>query len=550
MKRGKLFSGLLFAIVVLMFATSALACTPMAAGKDATVDGSVIVAHTCDGWYDNRIQIIEGGDHEPGEMVDIYVDMCLDTRPNRIPQLVGEIPQVEHTYTYFHIGYPFMNDQQVVIGEHTWSGRQEASSPEGLLYIANLEQLGLQRASTAKECVEIMGALAEQYGYGDGGESLLVGDENEVWVFEICGAGPLWTRDSGLPGAHWVAQRLPDDEFYVAANRARIGVIDFEDTENFMWSTNITDFPKQMEWWTEGEPFHYANTFHPGSEGSFGSSRREWRAFSLVAPSIDLPILDHTEHYQFSVKPDEKISVQTIMALYSDHLEGTEYDLTVGPASEPFGNPNRWTVTRDQRPEGRTAWERAISVARCSYSFVSQSRSWLPDEIGTVLWFGEDSADTTVYVPIYGSVTEIPVEWTQGARHTFDRESAWWAFNLVNNWANLRFNAIYPEIRAEKALYEDEFFANQQAIEDEALALYNEDPAKAVEFLTKYTYDNMKAVEEGWWNFAFRLIGKYYDGGMINDEGGMTSLGYSTEYLESVDFGGTALRDLEEINKN
>ena len=553
MRRSKLFGSLLFVMVFIMTATSALACTPLGVGAGASVDGSVMVSHTCDGWYDQRIQIVPGGEHAEGEMMDIYVDLCLATRPNREPQKVGEIPQVAKTNTYFHIGYPFMNDKQVMMGEHTWSGRSEVSCPNGMLYIANLEQLGLQRASTAREAVEVMGALAEKYGYGDGGEALVVGDTKEIWIFEVCGGGPLWTPESGLPGAHWAAQRLPDDEVFVGANRARIGEINFEDTENFMWSTDITVLPEQMGWWKQGEAFNFAQIFNPEPYGApFYQSRREWRAFSLLAPSQEFPILDEFGAYPFSIKPDKKLSVKDIMDVYSDHLEGTPYDLTTDAASAPFGNPNRWPLQKAQKPEGREAqdWERAIAMFRCSYSFVSQSRAWLPDPVGGVLWFGEDAPDTTVYVPIYCGVTEIPKPWTQGARHEFDRDSAWWAFNLVNNWANLRWDAMYPVIREKKASYEDAFFANQQALEDEAVKLYNEDPAKAVEYLTKVTFENLDTVEKGWWDFAWELIGKFYDGGMINEEGAMTSPGYPMEYLEAVDFGGTALRDLETINSN
>jgi dipeptidase len=146
-------------------------------------------------------------------------------------------------------------------------------------------------------------------------------------------------------------------------------------------------------------------------------------------------------------------------------------------------------------------------------------------------------------------VTEIPEPWTIGERHVFDPNSAWWAFNLVNNWANLRWDTIYKEIREKKDSYESVFFAEQNALEEEALALFNEDPAKAVAFLTSKTNDNLNTVEKGWWEFAWHLIGKYYDGGMINENGAMTRPGYPTEYLEKVDFGGTALKDLEEIYK-
>jgi dipeptidase len=467
---------------------------------------------------------------------------------------MGEIPQAAKTNTYFHIGYPFMNDKQVMIGEFTWSGRGEVSCPEGWMYIANLEILGLQRASTAREAVEVMGAMAEKYGYVDGGETLIVGDAKEIWIFEVCGGGPLWVQGSKQPGAHWAAQRLPDDEVFVGANRSRLQVIDFNDPDNFMWSTDITVLPEQMGWWKEGEPFNYNKIFNPEPYGyPFYASRREWRVLSLVAPSQEFPIIDQYGEYPFSVKPDEKLSIQDIMhTIYSDHLEGTDYDLTAGPAAGPFGNPNRWPIGRDQKPEAvsNQDWERALAMYRCSYSFVSQGRSWLPDPVGGVLWFGEDAPDTTVYVPIYCGVTEIPKPWTQGARHEFDRDSAWWAFNFVNNYANIRWDAIYEEIRAKKASYEDVFFANQQGIEETAAALYAEDPAKAVEFLTNYTYVSMDTVEKGWWDFAFYLVGKYYDGGAINDEtGSMTSLGYPTEYLESVDFGAPAVRDLEEIYK-
>ncbi len=552
MKRGKLFGFLVLSMVVIMTTTSALACTPIAAGKGATEDGSVMVAHTCDGWYDQRIQIVPGGEYAEGTMMDVYVDLCLATRPNREPAKVGEIPQAAKTNTYFHIGYPFMNDKQVMMGEFTWSGREEVGTPTGMLYIANLEQLGLQRASTAKEAVQVMGALAEKYGYGDGGETLLVGDANEVWIFEVCGGGLLWTPESGTPGAHWAAQRLPDDEVFVGANRARIGVINFDDKENFMTSTDLTKLPEQMGWWKQGEEFHFAKIFNPEPYGyPFYASRREWRAFSLLKPSEEFPIIDRYSHYPFSIKPDKKLVVKDIMDIYSDHLEGTEYDLTADAAAGPFGSPNRWPIGKDQKPADRSGmdWERAIAMFRCSYSFVSQSRSWMPDAVGGVLWFGEDAPDTTVYVPIYCGVTEIPKPWTQGKRHEFDRDSAWWAFNLVNNYANLRWNAMYPEIREKKASYEDAFFANQKALEDEAIKLYNEDPAKGIEYLTKVTCDNLNTVEQGWWDFAWHLIGKYYDGGMINEEGGMTSVGYPTEYLEKVDFGGTAARDLEKIGK-
>lgn len=548
MKRSRVLALLLAAIMV--FALSGqfvMACTPLGVGKDASEDGSVMVSHTCDGWYDQRIIIIPGGEHEEGEMLDIYNDPCLATRPNREPVKVGEIPQAEKTYTYFHVGYPFMNEKQLMMGEFTWSGRDEVYNPEGMFVIANLEELGLARAATAREAIQVMGELAEKYGYNDGGETLVIGDKNELWVFEVCGPGLLWTPDSGKPGAHWAAQRIPDDEVFVGANRARLGVLDFEDTENFMWSTDLTELPKSMGWWKEGEDFHFANIFNPEPYGApFYQSRREWRVFSLLAPSQEFPILDEYEHYPVSIKPDEKVSVQKIMDIYSDHYEGTPYDLTADKAAGPFGNPTRWQIPRDLKPEETQGqdWERALALFRCSYSFVSQSRDFMPDPVGGVLWFGQDSPDTTVYVPLYCGATEVPEEWSSGKRHEFDPNSSWWAFNLVNNWANLRWDAMYGDIRARKAEIEKGFFDKQEDIEKEAVKLFEEDPKKAVEFVTKYSNDSMNEVNEKWWAFAYELIGKYYDGLMMNEDGSSTALGYPTDYLEDVEFGKTALDDL------
>lgn len=550
MKAFKRVISVLVAAMTLASAFTAQACTTVAVGKDASATGSTMVAHTCDGWYDHRIQVIEGGTHAAGEMVDIYNDPCTATKSE--PELVGQIPQVEETYTYFNIAYPFMNEKGVVISEFTWSGNWDFNSPNGMMVIANLQMLGLQRASTARECVEIMGALAEEYGYCDGGECLLVADNNEVWIFEVIGGGPLWTAGSDEPGAHWAARRVPDDKVFVGANRSRIGVIDFNDPDNYMWSTNITAMPIQMGLYTEGEEFNFTNIFNPNPYGyMFYASRREWRAFSLLAPSQEFEVVDKWTHYDFAITPDEPVTVQNIMDIYSDHLEGTEYDLTQGLAAGPFHNPTRWQLTSKDKPEAASSedWEREIAQFRCSYSFVAELRPDMPGELGSVLWFGEDSPDTTVYTPIYAGTTEVPTAWSTGDRKNFDQSCAWWAFNLVNNYANLNWDAMYPVIRERKAEIEAEYFAEQADIDAQAMALYNAgdlDGAKAL--VTEYVNNNLNELNTDWWNFAWELLGHYYDGMMINEDGTSTTLGYPTEWLEEVGFGSTSLADQAKLN--
>ena len=511
-------------------------CTVFIVGKDASVDGSVMTTHTCDGWYDSRVRIMPGGTHEPGEMLTIYSNMCHADRADRQPEAMGEIPQPELTYTYFQIGYPFMNENQVMMGEHTFSGRREYRNPEGgLFYIEELQAVALQRSTTAREAIQVMGELAETYGYADGGEAISVCDGNEAWLFEIVGAGPLWRQGDEGPGAVWVAQRIPDDSVYVGANRSLIGEVDLDDPDNFMVGSGIYSVGEQLGFWdpNAGNTFYYWEVYGYKAD-SFYNSRREWRGRDLMAPSLELD--PYARRYPFTVVPDEKISAADLMAFQRDHYEGTPFDLTQGLAAGAFGTPDRYATSRSSNPEGSVGWERAISMFRCSYTTVTQSRNWLPTEIAGVLWYGPDTPHSTVYMPIYCSVTSVPESLYTMDRYDFTRDSAWWAFDFVSNWANLAYSYMIEDIRAHQEKFEGEFFAMQGAIEDAALSLYETDPELAVTFLTNYTADAVNRTVAATWDLADALVTKYNDGYVNN-----STRGYPQEWLDAVDFGATTM---------
>lgn len=220
--------------------------------------------------------------------------------------------------------------------------------------------------------------------------------------------------------------------------------------------------------------------------------------------------------------------------------------MTKGLAAGPFGNPHRWQVPGSMKPEYASSedWEREIAQFRCTYAFVAELRPNMPGEIGSVLWFGEDCPDTTVYTPIYAGTTRVPEEWSTGDRKSFDQNCAWWAFNFVGNYAQLNWNAMYPVIRERKAGIESEYFAEQAEIDAKALELYNSSGVDAAkEYLSDYVYNNMEELNNTWWNFAWELVGTYYDGIQINEDGSSTTLGYPTEWLEAVRFGETSLAD-------
>ena len=528
----------LAAALTALLAGAAFACTSVMVGKGATADGSVLVSYTCDGWYDHRLKVVKGGKHKKGEMVPVYQNICYQTRPGKELKKVLEIPEAETTYTYFHVGYPIMNEKSVVMGEYTWGGREENECQAGAFMIEQLQVFGLQRGSTAREVIEVMGALAEKYGYADGGEALTVGDKDEIWLFEITGPGPLWTPESGKPGAIWAAVRCPDDSYGMGSNRSRIAEIDFEDKANFMYSSNVKSFAEEQGWWKEGEPFVFHKLYNPQPYGSpYYQQRREWRAYNLLSPSVTLAE-DAAEHYPLFQKPDKPVTPQDLMALCRDVLEGTRFDMTKDPAAGPFGTPTRYAVTKDMKPEDRKGndWTRSISLFRCSYSFVGQVRDNLPEPLAAVAWFGEDQPITTCYVPIYAGTKQVPASWNTGDRIKFDPNSTWWAFNFVGNWADLNFSAMIGDIRGEQKRLEGKFFAEQAEFEKKAAELYNKNPRKASELITEHVNDYMNQVHKDWWALAWRLVGKYNDGYRITSDK-MEPLGYPTDWLKAVGFG-------------
>ncbi|MEA4883248.1 MAG: C69 family dipeptidase [Clostridia bacterium] len=518
-------------LVVALLATGvvpAFACTSIPVGKGASVDGSVLTTHTDDcGYCDPRVFLIPPADHKEGAMRPVY-----STPSFRSPDdpyfeplvLQGEIPQVKHTYGYFFGSYGMMNEKQVALGETTIGNRKGLNTPTGMFDVVELSKIALERSATAREAIAVMGALAEEYGYRDSGECLTVADPNEVWLFEIMGSTPL--HDSAV----WAAQRVPDDHISVSANRSRIGEIDLSNPDYFMASKNIFSVAEEMEWWspTSGKPFVFYEIYAP--KANVYNSRREWRVLSLVAPSLDLD--PWSARFPFSVKPDKKVSVDFINSIQRDHYEGTEFDLTKGLAAGPFGTPDRWATPGSQGG----AWERAISIFRAAYTWTAQLRNWLPDEVGGVLWFGSDTAHATVYVPFYAGIAKLPEAYTIGTTMKFNKDAAWWVFDFVENFANLKYSYMIKDIQAKQKELEGREFAMQPAIDMAAADLWKQSPALAREFLTQYCVSNGTSVVKAYWDFAESLIVKYNDG-YLNDPKVGSSVGYPAEWLKGVGFG-------------
>ncbi len=561
-----------FILVVLLLtpcmALDGFACTTSIVGKDASYDGSVMVSHSDDGLGDGRLIYIPAMDHKPGSMRKVFYSHCAlgfkpewggsetqrimtkDRGPSYntpgVPRSVplGYIPQAAHTYAYFDANYGIMNEHQLSIGECTDKAKIHPEPQPGkrIFYSAELSRVALERCRTAREAVKLMGELIERYGYYGTGETLTVADPNEGWVMEMCG------YDMDGTGGIWAAQRVPDDQFFVAANQFRIRDIR-SNADDMMYSKNVFEVAQRKGWWKpDNGPLDFAGVYGDGEfHHPYYSLRRVWRAQSLAAPSLKLPAWAEgplTRIYPFAVKPDQKLAVKDIFAIHRDNYEGTEFDLTKGLAAGPFGDPNRFEGQAESvaDKEGKLSpvvgeFERPLNIYRCVYAYVNQSRKWLPSAIGGLTWFGPDRPATAVLMPFYAGALNLPASIQRGDILKFDRSSMWTAFNYVANYAMLKYSYMIKDIRTERDRFESSAFGTQQALEARALALWNKGDHKgARQMLTRHSEQNSAAVLSAWWNLSEKLYLKYNDGYLNTRAGIAQSVFYPSSWLKQVGY--------------
>lgn len=502
-------------------------CTVVIAGKKATTDGSVITTHTSDcGLCDWTWRYVPAADHNPGSTRKIYWFNQFSTDPpekglrwdNIEDNYNGlSIPQAEHTYGFMHGMFGYMNDNQVAIGESTIGCRSEMENqtPTPKFDITMLTHIAMERGKTARQTIQFIGDLATKYGYGhtDTGEMLAIADKNEAWIFEIMPVGPLWTPETGQPGAVWCARRVPDDHVSVCPNESRIGEIDLKNKDYFMASENVISYAVDNGFWDpkSGEPFNWKKAYSPSpysAASTNGSRGRMWRFFDLVAPSKDFSDTLNNMEFPFSVKPDKKLSVADVMHLLKDKFEGTPYYTARGLQGGAFQNPNRLPYGFTYKDEHYNT-ARCIGVNRAEYVTVTQSRDWLPDPVGGLLWIGFGAQDTHCMMPFYAGVTRIPESFTHGDHWTFDRTSARWAFDYVDFHTQVAYSHAIKEVRAAQEKWQGSAITRTPEIDAKAAKLFKKDPAAARTFLSDYCNNNAKLVIAAWWDLGDRLLVEY-----------------------------------------
>lgn len=499
-------------------------CTDVVAGKDATIDGSVMTSHTVDWRYDSDIDIRPAQDHKLGEMAPVYENIPYNEQAANPLIKLGEIPQVLHTYKYFHGAYPYANEFQLIIGETTIGGASETiNSEDAIMTIEQAEIFALERTKTAREAIKLMGELMEKYGYRQSahlGECLTVTDPNEAWVFEVFGVGPIWSPKTGKSGAVWAAQRVPDDHITCVPNSSRIGEIkDPENRNDLMVSSNYIEVAEELGLYDSksGEPFIWKYIY--GDVENFDSWAQYYRLYSAYNYFSDEEYkLEDAYKYPFSIKPNKKVTKEDYIKLYTNSLQGTPYDITEDPAwyyadskgekvKSPLATPqvtwhqvNLLGIDFDKGDLG--------SFARyyCSVFWFSQARSWLPDEIGGVIWYGLDNPENSPFVPMYVGVNSVPESWVRLERDEYDEDSAWWAFASVDDLVNQYYGILKPRVDAVKYPMQEHLFMMQEPTEKKALEIYNSLGAEATkEFLTNHTHSYMHWAESAYWDLTKKL---------------------------------------------
>jgi len=537
----KVFYGISF-LLFLMVGNQLIACTNYLVTKGASTDGSTMITYAADSHIRyGELYFSPRADWPAGSTLTIY------DRGTAEP--LGVIPQVAHTYQT--IG--FMNEFQVAIGESTFGGRSELQDTTGLMDYGALMFIALQRSKSAREAIRVIAELVEEHGYASSGESFSIGDANEVWVMEIIGKGTEMKYDRNTKtnhnlrkGAVWVAVRIPDGYISAHANHARITTFPFADgktsiTEKtwdkitspdlrVMYASDVVDFAREQAYFEgNGKDFSFSDVYAPLD---FGAARfcelRVWSMFNEVnsdmeqywdyATGEDLQL----ERMPLFIKPDRKISPADLMQFKRNYLQGTALDMSKDIGAGPFGLPYRWRPLTWDYEDSTYFHERVTVTQQTGFSFIAQMRSWLPDAIGGINWFGVDDAGTTVYIPFYASMERVPYAFQEGNGDmlSYSDDAAFWVFNRVAHFAYLFYNRVMPDIKAVQSELENKFINYVDATDAAALKLYEKDQQLAVDYLTDYSCNMAEMTVKRWKNLSEFLLVKYLDGNMKQEKDG------------------------------
>lgn len=489
-----------------------LSCTSIMVGKKASADGSVITSHTCDSWYRTWLTVRPAADYKEGTMEDIF-DGRMHTEfaeDKSNVMLKGQIPQVKHTYRVLDTSYPCLNEMQLGMGETTISGRDTLQNKNGMFMIEELARVALERCTTAREAIKLMGQLIKEYGYGDSGECLTIADPKEVWIFEVFGEGP------DKIGGVWAAKRIQDDEVAVSANICRISSLNLKDKNNCMASDNVFDVAKKLGLWDGKEPFKFWKAYGgPNYNGEYKNySTREYFIYNSLVPSMGLT--EDMEEMPLGVKPEKLMTVEEVARLLGSYYEGTDKDLSgrlkvtqrnrrtgetdtiVSPVANPWMRSDEIALYAAMGDD-QMKWIRTIAVPQCAYSTIIQLRDWLPDAVGGVVWTCLDNPGESPRFPIFCGTTDLPNVLKICGNHRYRDDSALWHYRQTNKLATVRWGTCRKTLEPARDYFLKKGLRELPFVEETYKSiLEKEGKDEAEAFLTGYTADYVGATILKW----------------------------------------------------
>jgi len=529
-----------FVSLFLIPCSAVYACTNFLVGKDASSDGSTILSYAADSYgLFGFLHFAPAANWPEGAMREVT-----DWDTGR-PQ--GFIPQIPHTYSV--VGN--MNENQVAIGETTWGGREQLWDTVGIDY-GSLIYIALERSKTAREAIEWMIRLVNEYGYASEGESFSIGDPDEVWIMDLIGKGP------GQKGANWVAVRIPDNAISGHANQARITKLPQGKAKltpeqkrlqkelkcicngDWMWSKDIIAFAREKGFFEGADKdFNFQAAFNPFDfSGLYACEARVWSFFNHfedMTPYFDYATgatfratggKDAGEPMPLWIIPNRKVSVQDIKECMRDEYKGTPLDITQGTDAGAWNSKLRYgglgfklADEADSTQVTQFWYERPVATQQTGWSFVAQMRRYADPKAGGIFWFGVDDAACSCYVPMYCRINHVPECFAEGNgdSYTFSPTSAWWTFNLVANWAYTKYSRMYPHIRETQQVWDDKFNTQIAGVDEQAAALSDEE-ARA--FLTSYSCAQAENLVADWQRLYIYLVTKFIDGQERKEENG------------------------------
>ena len=497
------------------------ACTITLVTKGASADGSVFVSHSNDGFGgDPNVVFVPAKNHKRGSMRPVYPSAAaIDEIPEyncfTCPHLVaperseaynfpdkpktkpvGYIPEVEHTYAYIDGEYSVINEHGLMLGECTDKSARLPEVPYteggGIFYSSELGCVALERCKTAREAIELMGALIDEYGLYGTAEALFVADKNEGWLFEM--------QPTPDGKGVWIAEKIPDGHFSIAANQLRIRTIR-EGDPNQIFNPKLPQMLKDLGWaaYDEQGNLDWVKSLR-GDEWNhpYYSMRRVWRGLSTVAPSLKLsPTVDDwdSDYYPLSVRPDKKLTVTDVMNLYRDYYQDTEFDKSASNFAGLYGSPYHY--------ENEKRTERGILSAKTAYTYVAQVNDKLP---APICWVSINTPFENPFVPF--AVAKMPNAYEKALRDTYDASKMYWASAQVTALTQGFWNVMSPTVA--EAVQQSE--ANSLKLVESSAGLSKE---KFVAALNR----NAVKVFDDWKNLYTRLLVKYDVGaGVTYDE--------------------------------